>query len=98
LWSGGVAQVTEHLPSKCEALCSSPNTTTEERERERKREREREVFAIWLNKKIIVSTQPEKLKLNTGNFTMLRNWNLTILLFLFGGGGYQPILKVNPCI
>jgi hypothetical protein len=39
--AGGVAQVAEHLPSKCVALISYP-TTTRERERERERERNKE--------------------------------------------------------
>jgi hypothetical protein len=29
--AGGVAQVLEHLPSKCEALCSNPTTTKKKR-------------------------------------------------------------------
>jgi hypothetical protein len=26
-WAGGMSQVVEHLPTKCEALSSNPNTT-----------------------------------------------------------------------
>jgi hypothetical protein len=34
-WAGGVAQVIQHLPSKCEALSTNPSTT-----KKKKRERE----------------------------------------------------------
>jgi hypothetical protein len=34
IWAGGVAQVEEHLPSKCEALSSNPNTAKGKKKRQ----------------------------------------------------------------
>jgi hypothetical protein len=34
--AGGVAQVVDHLPSKCEALSSNPSTEFKKKKRERK--------------------------------------------------------------
>jgi hypothetical protein len=34
--AGGVAQVIEHLPSKCETLCSSPDSTKKKKNLKKK--------------------------------------------------------------